>query len=190
MVRPRSYTDTMLVTIDTARLRLRALADADIPSLFAIFSNAEAMRYWSRGAMSDLAEAAELLAEIERGAEEGALLQWGLARREDDVVIGTCTLYGFERAHRRAELGYILRRDHWGRGYAGEALTALLDYAFDVLGLHRIEADIDPRNAASIRSVEKLGFKFEGRLRERYHVGAEIQDSAIYGLLARQWSSR
>jgi len=58
------------------------------------------------------------------------------------------------------------------------------------MGLHRLEADIDPRNAGSIRSVERLGFKLEGHLRERYFVADEIQGSLIYGLLAPEWKSR
>lgn len=180
----------MFPTLDTKRLVLRPLGDADVPALFAIFSDPEAMRYWSRTAMRDVAEAAEMLDEIRRCAEGGALYQWGIARREDDLVIGTCTLYRIEREHRRAEIGYILRRDHWGRGLAHEALTALVEYAFGAFELHRIEADIDPRNAASIRSVERLGFKVEGHLRERYRVGGEIQDSLIYGLLEPEWRAR
>ncbi len=105
-------------------------------------------------------------------------------------MIGTCTLHRIEPEHRRAELGYILRRDHWGRGLASEALTALCNHAFGTLRLHRLEADIDPRNAGSIRLVERLGFKWEGHLRQRYFVADDIQDSAIYGLLATDWRSR
>jgi RimJ/RimL family protein N-acetyltransferase len=180
----------MLPRLETPRLKLRTLTDADLPSLFSIFSDPEAMRYWSRPAMTDVAEAEALLSEIQRHAEEETLFQWGIARREDDLVIGTCTLFRIDREHRRGELGYILRRDHWGRGLAHEALTALVGHAFGAMGLHRLEADIDPRNAGSIRSVERLGFKPEGRLRERYFVAGEIQDSLIYGLLAPEWASR
>jgi RimJ/RimL family protein N-acetyltransferase len=180
----------MLPLLETTRLRLRALADADLPALFGIFSDPQAMRYWSRPAMTDVAEAETLLREIQRHAEAETLFQWGIARREDDLVIGTCTLFRIDREHRRGELGYILRRDHWGRGLAHEALTALVSHAFGPMGLHRLEADIDPRNAGSIRSVERLGFKPEGRLRERYFVAGEIQDSLIYGLLSPEWGSR
>ena len=180
----------MLPTLDTPRLRIRTLADGDVPALFAIFHDPEAMRYWSRPAMTGIAEAEALYRDIKRNEEAGTYFQWGIARREDDLVIGTCTLFRIEKEHRRAELGYILRRDHWGRGLAHEALTAVVEHAFGTLGLHRLEADIDPRNAASIRSVERLGFKPEGRLRERFFVAGEIQDSLIYGLLAPEWSSR
>ena len=180
----------MLTPLDTPRLALRAPVEGDIPALFEIFRDAEAMRYWSRPEMKDPAEAEALLREIERNASGETFLQWGIARREDDLVIGTCTLHRINREHRRAELGYILRRDHWGRGLAREALTALLDHAFGMMALHRLEADIDPRNAGSIRLVERLGFTLEGRLRERYFVAGDIQDSAIYGLLSPEWRPR
>jgi len=175
--------------LDTPRLRLRAPVDADVPALFAIFRDPEAMRYWTTPAMTNLAEADALLRDIHHHAEAGTLFQWGIARREDDEVIGTSTLFRIDEEHRRCELGYILRRDHWGRGLAHEALTAVVNHAFGAMGLHRLEADIDPRNAASIRSVERLGFALEGHLRERYFVGDEIQDSLIYGLLAPTWRS-
>ena len=69
-------------------------------------------------------------------------------------------------------------------------VPALLNHAFRAMSLHRLEADIDPRNARSIRSVERLGFKLEGRLRERYVLAGEIQDSLIYGLLEPEWAAR
>jgi RimJ/RimL family protein N-acetyltransferase len=89
--------------------------------------------------------------------------------------------------NRRAELGYALGREHWGKGYMQEALRALLDYSFNELNLHRLEADVDPRNASSIRTLEKLGFRQEGYLRERWLVGGGIQDSLFYGLLRSEW---
>jgi ribosomal-protein-alanine N-acetyltransferase len=180
----------MFPALDTPRLRLRAPIAADVPALFSIFSDPETMRYWSRPAMTDVAEAAALLHDVWRHAEAGTLFQWGVALRGDDRVIGTCTLFRIDRVHRRAELGYILRRDHWGRGFASEALTAIIGHAFGALELHRLEADVDPRNTGSIRLIERMGFKREGHLRERYFVAGDIQDSLIYGLLAPEWRSR
>ena len=66
----------------------------------------------------------------------------------------------------------------------------LLDFAFRDLGLRRLEADVDPRNAASIRSLERLAFRREGYLRERWCVGGEVQDAIFYGLLRREWEAR
>jgi ribosomal-protein-alanine N-acetyltransferase len=179
-----------LPTITADRIALRPLTEADVPALFAIFSEPQVMRYWSSPPLEGLNEAGELLAHIQDGFRRRALFQWGVARRADNQVIGTCTLFHPDPDNRRAELGYALGREHWGKGYMREALTALLDYAFGELNLHRLEADVDPRNASSIRTLERLGFRQEGYLRERWLVGGGIQDSLFYGLLRSEWQAR
>jgi len=176
-----------LPTLDTERLRLRPVAPADAPDLFAVFGDPAVCRYWSRPPMTDPAAAGALQREIDALFAERTLFQWAIAERASDRLVGTCTLADLSVAHRRAALGYALGRAAWGRGYATEALRTLLAFAFDALALHRLEADADPRNAASIRVLERLGFRHEGHLRERWHLQGEVQDAALYGLLAREW---
>jgi [ribosomal protein S5]-alanine N-acetyltransferase len=176
-----------LPSLHTPRLTLRWLSEADLPALFEIFADPEVARYWSRPPLPDRAAARALLHEIHGYFAERTLFQWGIARAEDDGVVGTCTLASLDPMHRRAELGFALGRAHWGRGYVAEALPALLDFAFGELALHRLEADVDPRNAASIRALERLGFQREGYLRERYLLGGEAQDAVFYGLLRTEW---
>ena len=179
-----------LPTIPAGRVRLRPLADADVPALFAVFSDEQVMRYWSRPPMRDVAEAEALLANIRSSFAERSLFQWGVARLADDRVVGTCTLFNLDAGNRRAEIGYALARDCWGQGLMSEALASLVAYAFGPLDLARLEADVDPRNGPSIRIIEKLGFVREGLLRERWHVGGEAQDSLMLGLLRRDWAAR
>lgn len=176
-----------LPTIGTARLELRWLTPADVPALFAVFGDPAVCRYWSRPALPDVAAAAALQREIAACFAERSLFQWGIAERATDVVVGTCTLAALSAEHRRAEVGFALARAAWGQGYVREALPALLGFAFDTLGLHRVEADVDPRNARSARVLERAGFRREGLLRERYHLAGEVQDAVFYGLLRREW---
>ncbi|HSQ58847.1 MAG TPA: GNAT family N-acetyltransferase [Acidobacteriota bacterium] len=178
-----------LPTLETERLRLRHLTERDVPALFAVFSDPEVMRYWSSPPQQSEAEAARLLEEIHEAFLTRRLFQWGVARREDDFVIGTATLFRWDRAHRRAEIGYAIARPSWGKGFASEAVRELIRFAFRELDLHRLEADADPRNAASLRVLERHGFRREGLLRERYHQLGEIQDAAILGLLRREWEA-
>ena len=178
-----------LPPIDTPRLRLRWLTADDIPSLFAIFSDPEVMAYWSSPPLEDNNAAARLLEEIHEHFAKKTLFQWGVARREDDAVIGTCTLHALSPEHKRAEIGYAVGRAEWGKGYGAEAAGAMIRYAFETLDLHRLEADVDPRNGASIRCLERLGFQREGYARERYHLYGTVHDSVLYGLLRREWSS-
>ena len=177
-----------LPTIVAGRVRLRWLEEGDVPALYEIFRDPEVMRYWSRPPYADVAEARALLEQIHGCFREGSLFEWGLCLQDDPRVIGTATLSHLDFANGRAEIGYSQARASWGNGYVREALGALLDWAFGDLGLRRIEADVDPRNAASIRTLERLGFVREGYLRERWNVAGEVQDALLYGLLAREWA--
>ena len=178
-----------LPTLTSERVALRWLEDSDAPALFKIFSDREVMRYWSSPPLKDEAESLELVERIRRCFAEGSLYQWGVADLCDDAIIGTCTLADVDVQNRRAEIGFILRRDRWGQGYMSEATSTLLRFAFEELGLHRVEAGVDPRNEASIRLLERLGFQREGYLRERWIVGGEINDTVLYGLLRSEWSA-
>ena len=176
-----------LPTIDTNRICLRWISAADTDAFYAIYSNLEVMRYWSTPPLADREAAANLIKKIQADWKRRLILKWGIARRTDNQLIGSLTLFNLDFNHRRAEIGYALGREYWGQGYMNEALQALLAYAFETLDFHRIEADIDPRNTASIKTVERLGFKREGYLRERWQTNGEIQDAFFYGLLRQEW---
>ena len=177
-----------LPTITASRLSLRWITERDLDSLYHIFSDPLVMRYWSSPPLDNRDAARELLSDIHEGFHSRRFFQWGIAQQTDDSLIGTTTLFHLEANNHRAELGYALGRAHWGKGYMQEALSALLRYAFSEMKLHRMEADVDPRNERSIRTLERLGFQKEGYLRERWKVNGEIQDALFYGLLRREFA--
>jgi len=172
-----------LPTLQGPRVALRSLAATDALGLFEIFGDLEVMRYWSSPPLPDLEAALKLVDEIHTLFASRTLFQWGIADRENDRVIGTCTLFNHAPAHGRAEVGFALARSAWGHGYGSEALGLLIRFAFDTLGLHRLEADVDPENARSLRLLERHGFKREGHLRERWHVFGRFHDTIYMGLL-------
>ena len=149
---------TCLPTIEATRITLRRISTADVDALFEVFSNAEVMRYWSTPPLADRAAAVALVNEIHDSFERQVMLKWAVAKRADDSLIGTTTLYNLDFSNRRAEVGYALGRDYWGQGYMQEALQALLGYAFETLDLRRLEADVDPRNTASIQTSSGSAF--------------------------------
>jgi [ribosomal protein S5]-alanine N-acetyltransferase len=91
---------------------------------------------------------------------------WGVFERESGELVGDCTLF-FDDGHQEWELAYGFRRDRWGRGYATEAGEACVQYGFEVLGVEKIVADVDPKNPASVRVLEKLGFRRTGGTDEK-----------------------
>jgi RimJ/RimL family protein N-acetyltransferase len=80
-----------------------------------------------------------------------------------------------------------LNRAWWGHGYGREAVRRVVEFGFTSLELHRLEADVDPRNASSIQALEGLGFQREGYQRQRYFLDGELQDAVLYGLLRPEW---
>jgi ribosomal-protein-alanine N-acetyltransferase len=141
------------------------------------------MRYWSREPLADLDAARRMVQEEIEWGQSGTAINWGIAL-PDDELIGKANLFHFDTGNRRAEVGYVLQRRYWNRGLMSEALTAVLDWAFGELALHRIEADVDPDNRASLALLEKFGFRCEGVLRERWFVYGKWHDSVALGLLA------
>lgn len=174
--------------LHSPRLRLREVRPDDAVALFAIHSDPQVMRYWSYPAWTEMVQAEQKVADIARQRRERDILIWAIADAGSDQLIGTSAVFAIDLTQGRAEIGYSLHRDWHGRGLASEALRLILGYAFDALQLRRMEADADPRNTASCRLLEKLGFVHEGLLRERWHVNGEICDSAFYGLLRKDFA--
>ncbi|HYE95938.1 MAG TPA: GNAT family protein [Rubricoccaceae bacterium] len=172
-----------LPVLETPRLRLRPVGPEDADALLAVFGDEETMQYWSHAPMRDREAALAYARQIADGFASRSLFQWGITVRGEDRLIGTCTLAGWSREHRRAELGYILGREHWGQGLAAEAVSAVLRFAFGPMGLHRVEADVDPENEPSIRLLERLGFTREGFLRDRWWPYGEPRHTLLFGLL-------
>lgn len=169
--------------LETARLRLRPFEPRDLDDLYALESDADVMRYGSHVPWTERAQAEAKLAEILDPGRSAAVRRWVITERAVDRMIGDCVLFSIDPVHARCELGYSLFPAHQGRGLAREAVHHVLSWAFDSLGMMRIEADSDPRNLRSCRLLEHLGFQREGLLRQRWRVGGEVQDTALYGLL-------
>jgi ribosomal-protein-alanine N-acetyltransferase len=176
-----------VTTLATERLLLRPLAPADAAALFAVFSDPEVMRYWSSAPWTAMAQADQYVADATRDLLGGDMLRLGIEVVASGQLVGQVALHHFDAQNRRCEVGYALGRAYWGQGYLSEALAAMLGHGFAELDLNRVEADVDPRNGASAKPLERLGFRHEGLLRERWIVNGEICDTAFYGLLRSEW---
>lgn len=175
--------------LQTDRLILRPLAPSDADAVFGLKSDPVVMRYGSGPPWNDPQAAIDYIQRDIDAMAAGTGVQLGIVSRETGSLIGTCGFHLIDPQCRRAEVGYSLVVSAWGHGYANEAVSALLDWGFETLDLNRVEADTDPRNAASVRALDRLGFVREGHLRERWIVAGEKSDSLILGLLAAEWKS-
>jgi [ribosomal protein S5]-alanine N-acetyltransferase len=180
-------TDFSTVSLSTDRLTLRPLRNEDAVALYSIFSNEQVMRFWSSTPWNSLEVSKQFIERDKVAMAEGKHLRLAIVANSTNSVLGTCTLFDHISQCRRAEVGFGLSPEAWGQGYVFEAVSEILLFGFTAMSLNRVEADIDPRNGASAKSLERLGFKKEGHLRERWIVGNEVSDSAIYGLLHRDW---
>jgi len=179
-----------LPTLRTPRLTLRTVTEADVAEVLAVFSDPLVLRYWDGPLISTMQDAMQYIDRIHYGFRRRELMQWGIADAATDAVIGTCTLTHLSIPHERAEIGFALRQTRWGQGLGSEAVSAAIAFAFQVMGLHRIEADVDPRNERSLRLLDRLGFRREGHLRERYFMNGERQDAVMMAVLRAEWQAR
>jgi RimJ/RimL family protein N-acetyltransferase len=166
---------------------LRPFCKSAAEALFSIFSDTRVTRNLNRPAWSSIASAHVRISQDTKADASGGCLRFGIELSSSEKLVGECSLFSLEPEPQRAEIGYTLGFDPWSHGYTNEALVCLLDFGFSKLSLNRVEADIDPRNRASAKSLGRLGFKEEGRLRERWIVNGEVSDTAYYGLLSSEW---
>jgi RimJ/RimL family protein N-acetyltransferase len=174
-------------TLETARLRLRSVTEADADDLFALHSDAHVLRYWDSPSWTDRSRADRFIARCRQLAEDGTGARPVIESRSDGRFLGWCGVTCWSPDHRSAKLGYVLTQGAWGHGYATEAASAMLEWAFATLDLNRVQVETDTRNLASARVLEKLGFLREGTLREDCIVDGDVSDSHVYGLLRREW---
>lgn len=166
-----------LPTLTTMRLTLRPLKPEDGVALHAAFSDEDVMRYWSSGPHETVQQTVEFAT---ANAAGDPYRTWAITE-DGGEALGWVVLA--DRAEGVGEIGFILRRDCWRRGYVSEAARAVITHGFGAMGLRRIYGDTDPDNAGSIGVMVKLGFRLEGRLRESWKTHIGVRDSLIYGLL-------
>ena len=167
----------------TSRLRLRQFRTEDADAMHDCFANAEAMRFWNRPVHTK---------RIETERAVGSYIEctpsyyrfWAVADAKSDRCLGLVNYHDGHIRNKRAAIGYMIDPARQRQGLATEAVSAMLDFCFGELGLHRVQAFIDPDNIASRTLAEKLGFRTEGLLRDNLRVNDIWRDEMLYALLA------
>ena len=171
-------------TIVTNRLILRLVEKVNLPALYAVNGDEKVFRYSPREHWESPADGEAWFSRIMAHRKNGTTMQFVIVLRDGGCPIGTLAVFHFEESVGSAEIGYVLGREHWGKGLMKEALFAFVKFAFGALKLKRLEAELDPRNKASAKVLERVGFSHEGHRRRNYFSKGEVTDTGLYGMLS------
>ena len=175
------------INIETQRLTFTKLEKTDCENLYEIYSNQKAMKYWSSLPFTQIKQAKKMIEDSILDWSNGVAISLGIYCKESQKLIGTVNLFNFHEESRRAEIGYMLDPVYWGLGIMTETLTAIIEYLFKDMQFNRLEADIDPKNKKSAILLKNIGFKLEGKLKERWIVNGLVSDSEVYGLTKKEY---
>ena len=176
-----------LPSLETADLILRKPVMKDAKDIFRYASDPEVARYVLWEPHRSLSEIRSFVRYLRSRIRAGYPSSWVVTLKETGTVIGTIGFIWYSDENRSAELGYSFSRKYWNRGYATQALQAVIDAVFHSVPVNRLEAQHDVRNPASGRVMEKCGLRKEGVLRNRILNKGEYVDAALYALLRADW---
>ncbi len=169
--------------IETQRLILRQLRTDDAPALYKLRSDPETMKFVPRPIMEQEAEALTHIEMINEKISLNEGINWAISFRDNPEFIGIIGHFKLMTQDYRSEIGYMLAREHRCKGIMSEAIEAVLRYGFEQMGLHSVEAIIDPENVASATVLERSGFVREAHLKENQYYDGRFIDTVIYSLL-------
>jgi ribosomal-protein-alanine N-acetyltransferase len=175
-----------LPVLSTGDLVLRPIEDTDTAALFSHFSDDAVTKFMDIDAFSNISEATHIIQFFRKSLEDGEGMRWAITIAGEQELIGTCGYHKISKAHFKAEIGYDLRPAFWGKGIMKEAVNCMLAYGYEELQFNRIEAFVDPANVASSKLLNRLGFQYEGFLRDAFFEKGQFVDAQLYSLLRRE----
>lgn len=170
--------------LQTERLLLRRFTTEDTPEMFLLRSDKAIIQYLSKGPAKSLKEAEDFIISINTNIDNNESVLWAIVLKENPAkAIGNICYWQLSKEHYRAELGYVLAPAYWRKGIMKEALLKVIEYGFTGMGLHSIEARVNPANIASAALLEATGFVREGYFKEDFFHGGKFEDTAVYSRL-------
>jgi ribosomal-protein-alanine N-acetyltransferase len=179
-----------LPTLETERLILRKMTLDDAEAIFEYASDPEVSRYVIWETHRSIEDSRAFLELVVQKYESGDEPDWGIVYKGDRRLVGACGIVSWEPDHARAEVGYALSRDYWGRGLMAEAVGAMIRFGFEKMGLNRLEARCIVENTASAKVMEKAGMTYEGTLRQRESIKGAYRDIKVYSILSSEFRGR
>ncbi|MEI5907635.1 GNAT family protein [Bacillus spongiae] len=175
--------------LESERLQLRELDFKDTEFIFKLFSNEKVCEYlYDEDVFTNIEEAEEFI-EWNSNPEEKSHNRWGIVRKLDQSLIGTCGFDYWDKYNNIAEIGYDLWYEYWGNGYMKETLEVAIESGFKNMNLNRINAFVALENEKSSSLLEKFGFIQEGIYRDKHLFKGKYYDHYSYSLLRKDWRS-
>ncbi|MGE7917139.1 GNAT family N-acetyltransferase [Lysinibacillus xylanilyticus] len=175
----------MFPNLETERLILRELTQDDAESIFKCFSNEEVTCYYGQEPFREIQQAENLVKLFSKNFAEKRGIRWGIERKGTNDIIGTIGFNAWSPIYKREEIGYEIHPDYWRKGYTFEAVTEIVSYGFEQMGLTRIGAVVFIENEASSKLLTKIGFQKEGILRDYMYQNGQAHDTFVYSFLQR-----
>ena len=176
--------------LTTPRLTLRRMMVVDYEDMYEYACRQDVTKYLTWRPHPDREYTREYLQYLGNRYAAGMFYDWAVIYEPDCKMVGTCGFTSFNCSSDSAEVGYVLNPEYWGKGIATEALTRVLEFGFEELGLHRIEAKFIQENERSRRVMEKVGMTFEGVMREGMLIKGSYQSIGICSILRHEWQNR
>ena len=177
----------ILPPIDTARLHLRMLTPDDVTDIFDYASSPDVAKFMNWDAHTTIEDSQRFLDRILQSDRINEPYVWGIELTALRKIIGTVGFHNWRRIRETTEIGYVIGKPHWNKGYMTEAVGGVLDYFFRDLKMHRVEAVCDIANFASERVMQKLGMKLEGVMRSSLLMKDTYNDGKLYAILRDEW---
>tara|TARA_B100000809_G_scaffold266334_1_gene328568 strand:- start:1600 stop:2157 length:558 start_codon:yes stop_codon:yes gene_type:complete len=169
--------------LESERLIYRALLKSDAKDILSIRSNDEVMNYMDSDKHESIEKSEKF---IEHGIDTYAKklgFFWAIIEKSTGELIGDFSFWKIDHKNNRAEIGYSLKSQFWGKGYMNETINQLVKFGFEDLNLHSFEANINPENNSSRKLLLKAGFNKEAYFKENYYFDGKYLDSEIYSLV-------
>lgn len=174
-------------TLETERLILREMLASDAHSIFAIRSDYEVTKHNIGAAYTNLSQAEKLINAMAQDYREKTSVRWGITIKPNNDIVGMTGFNYWNQTDNRASIGFDLAHAHWRKGIMREAVVAMLNFGFQQMALHRIEADASIYNEPSISFLRSLGFQQEGIQRDQYYEDNQYHNLVLFSLLEHEW---
>ncbi|GAB6497933.1 MULTISPECIES: GNAT family N-acetyltransferase [Bacillus] len=173
----------MFPILKTERLILRELTEEDAPGILQCFSNTDVLRYYGQKPLQDIDQVKQIIHNFKLSYNARSGIKWGIELKDKKELIGTIGFHDWSSEHKRANISYAFLPEHWGQGYATEAVSEVISYGFHTIHLKRIGAIVFLENEASNKVLLKLGFEKEGVLKNYMYQDDIPYDTNFYSLL-------